>query len=399
MGNNTHSDPIKLSDYRYPGEIWSLVVTFTLIALVYALVIWIFPNDHDQVLKVLLITLAGVAVYVVIVIIQQRTAIGTLVHVGPRQFQEVYDLSMSAAERLSMHPVPVYVKRSSDMNIYPLGLWRKPLIVITSSMVDQLSTEDLRFYIARELTHIQAGHTWLRVILKPLGSDVAIIGKLLNSMIFGDWVNRSELTADRGGFIVCRSLTTSIKAMLKLGVGVSLFKQLDIEEFLNQIHDVSNMSGRLTELIAGQLYLTQRVRALTEFALSDRVQEVTHDEHSQTQIIGNLPDSFIRPVGAKEKTKATKFLLVAVADNKQYLLDKKRTGIGRSQENDIVVENNQASRHHADIILQGEEFYIVDKDSINGVLLNGIRINKPTRITPGDCILISNLEYVFTTQS
>lgn len=64
-----------------------------------------------------------------------------------------------------------------------------------------MEMEDLKFFIARELSHIQAGHTWLRVLLKPLGSDVAIIGKLVNTLIFGDWANRSELTADRGALI------------------------------------------------------------------------------------------------------------------------------------------------------------------------------------------------------
>lgn len=399
MGNNIPSASFRLSDYRYPGELWSLVVTFALIALVYALIILIFPDNFAQVWKALAFTLAGVVVYVVIVIINQRTAIGTLVHVSPHQFPEIYELSMSVAERLSMRPVRVYVKRSSDMNIYPLGLWSKPLIVITSSMVDQLDSDDLRFFIAREFSHILVGHTWLRVILKPLGSDVAIIGKLLNNMIFGDWINRSELTADRGGFIACGSLTISIRAMLKLGVGVALFSKMDIQEFLNQIHDVSNMGGRITELVAGQPYLTQRVRALTEFSLSDSGRQVTHGEHAQTRIIENLPDSFVRPAKATKKPKSVKPLLVTVADNEQYVLSKMCTAIGRSPENDIVVKNSRASRHHAEIIMKGKDFYIIDKDSINGVWLNGRKINTPTRLTHGDRILISKQEYIFTTQS
>ena len=387
---------VRLSDYRYPGELWSLVITFTLIALVYALLIWIFPNNLSQILKALAFTLAGVAVYVVFVIIQQRAAIGTLVRASPRQFPELYELSTTAAARLSMRPVRVYVIRAAGMNVYPLGLWSKPLIVITSSMVDHLEMEDLQFFIARELSHIQAGHTWLRVLLKPLGSSVAIIGKLLNTMIFGDWINRSELTADRGAFIVCGSLTTSIRAMLKFGVGVKLFNQMDIQEFLDQIQDVSNVSSRITALVAGQPYLTHRVRALTEFALSAKVQQLTQDEHTQTRILKNLPSEFIQSESAKRNLKAPESLLVSVTDNKQFMLHKEHTSIGRSTENDIVIEHSQVSRRHAEIALQGNEFYIADKGSSNGVWLNGKKIHEPARLTDGDRVLIGKLEYVFT---
>jgi hypothetical protein len=347
----------------------------------------------------LALTVAGAAVYMIFIMIQQRSAIGTLVRASPRQFPELYELSMEAAKRLSMRPVRVYVERAAGMRVYPLGLWSKPLIVITSSMVDHLEKEDLRFFIARELSHIQAGHTWLRVLLKPLGSNVAIIGKLLNTLIFGDWINRSELTADRGAFIVCGSLTTSIRAMLKFGVGVRLFDQMDIQEFLDQIHDVNNIGSRITALVAGQPYLTHRVRSLTEFALSAEVQQLTKDEHTQTRILKNLPSEFVHHGNTKGNLKAPESLLVSVSDNKKFVLCKEHTSIGRSLENDIVIENNRVSRHHAEVVLQGNEFYIADKGSSNGVWLNGKKIEGPVRLAHGDHISIDELKYVYTRKS
>src|SRR4030095_5705266 len=101
--------------------------------------------------------------------------------------------------------------------------------------------DNLQFFIGRELGHIKAGHTWLRTLLKPLGADVPGIGQLLHSVIFGDWINRTEYTADRAGFIACRSLTTAISTMLKFGVGVRLFEKLDIKEFLDQVNQVSSL--------------------------------------------------------------------------------------------------------------------------------------------------------------
>ncbi|HMX30200.1 MAG TPA: M48 family metallopeptidase, partial [Blastocatellia bacterium] len=230
----------KVRHYRYPGELLSLMLTFLFLIGLFALAAFYFPSTWSATLKALTITLSGLAVYVVTVKLQQRAAFGTLVRVSARQFPELYDLATVAAERLSSPKVGVYVKRSSEMNIYTLGLWQRPIIVLTSSLVDQMEPGNLQFFIGREIGHIQAGHTWLRTLLKPLGSDVPVIGKLLNSVIFGDWINRAEFTADRAGLVACRSLTVAVSTMRKFGVGIRLFEKLDIREFLEQINEVRN---------------------------------------------------------------------------------------------------------------------------------------------------------------
>ena len=184
--------------------------------------------------------------------------------------------------------------------------------------------------------------------------------------------------------------------MLRFSVGDNLFSQLDIQEFLDQIHDVSNMSSRITALVAGQPYLTHRVRALTEFALSAKVQDLTQGERNQTRILKSLPSEFVQSGSAKRNSRAPESLLVSVTDNKQFVLRKEHTSIGRSLENDIVIENSHVSRHHAEIVLHGREFYIADKSSSNGVWVNGKQIKEPVRLTPGDHISIEELKYVFT---
>ena len=197
IASNRQPQQVRLRDYRYPGELLSLTLTFVLLLSIYALLTIFFPATWSTTVKTLLITLAGLAVFVFTVKLQQRAAFGTLVRVGLRQFPELNQLATTAAERLASTPVPVYVKRSSEMNIYTLGFWRQPLIVMTSSLIDQMLPDELQFFIGRELGHIHAGHAWLRTLLKPLGADVPIIGRLLNSVVFGDWMNRTELTADR----------------------------------------------------------------------------------------------------------------------------------------------------------------------------------------------------------
>lgn len=425
---------VRLRDYRYSGELLSLFLTFLFLSVLYALAAIFFSQSWAMTLKALLITMAGLAVYVFTVKLQQRAAFGTMVRVSARQFPELYDLANLVAERLSSPPVLVYVKRSSEMNIYTLGLWQRPIIVLTSSLVDQMESDNLQFFIGREVGHIQAGHTWLRTLLKPLGADVPVIGKLLNSVIFGDWINRTEFTADRAGFIACRSLTSAVSTMLKFGIGVRLYEKLDIGAFLEQINEVRNVGGHLTEIVAETPYLTQRVRSLVRFALSDQYQTFSSEKRGNTQILRAIPEAFVssklnleelgfsaqvKPaVEKKLQAKSAQNLddqitvadlslddlddlnafdpgrmLVDVLDSSEFKLRRLLTRIGRNQDNDIVLNNDRVSRYHAEIVCEGESLKVVDRQSRNGVWVNGQRIKEAAELKPGDKVRIGKQEF------
>jgi len=424
---------IKLRDYRYPGEVRSLLLTFLVLISLYILAAFVFPTSWEQSAKTVAITLLGLGVYVITVFVQQRGALGSLVRVGPRQFPELHERALMAAEFLSNPPVAVHVKRQSEMNIYTLGFWRQPIIVVTSSMVDQMDLDNLQFFIGREIGHIRAGHTWLRTLLRPLGTEVPVIGRLLNSVIFGDWINRTELTADRAGFIACRSLTTSVSTMLKFGVGIRLYEKLDIRQFLEQINEVRNVRGRMTEIVSEMPYLTQRVRTLVRFALSPQFQQIVPERRTYTQILSALPMNFLnssqmravdeveerrrKTGGAKgqssddeihtaedpitlfdelediENADEGLFQLVACDTNQTYVLRRSLTRIGRQRDNDIVIAHERVSRHHAEIEREGARLFIQDHSSRNGVWLNGWRISEKTELKSGDQIRIGRQEF------
>ncbi|MBS1812705.1 MAG: FHA domain-containing protein [Acidobacteria bacterium] len=417
---------IKLRHYRYPGEVSSLLLTFLILASLYALAIRFFPSNATQVWQTLFFTVLGLGVYIVTVIIQQRSAFGTLVRVSQKQFPEIYEAGTIAASRLSAPHVPIYVKRASEQNIYTLGLLKQPIIVITSSMIDQMSNESLQFFIGREIGHIRAGHTWLRTLLRPLGSNIPVIGKLLDSVIFGDWMNRTEFTADRAGLIACKSLTVSISTMLKFGVGTSLFQKLDIREFLAQINDVRSVGGRVTEIVAEQPYLIQRIRRLVRFALSNEASPLASRANYNTGILEQIPDAFIDTNGIAfrdsippaaetettidfdpEDTSADdspldnsvdpRFSLIAVSDNEVYPLRRLETRLGRNIDNDIVIaDDDRVSRYHAEIKRENKQLLLLDCGSRNGVWLNQQRLDKSAKLRAGDRIRIGRKEFIFT---
>ncbi|MBV1850318.1 ATP-binding cassette domain-containing protein [Catellatospora tritici] len=72
-----------------------------------------------------------------------------------------------------------------------------------------------------------------------------------------------------------------------------------------------------------------------------------------------------------------------------------RTRLGRDSDNDIVISDLQASRHHAELRRVGNAYQIVDLGSRNGTFLNGRQVVKATTLHAGDLVSIGRHEMLF----
>ncbi len=69
--------------------------------------------------------------------------------------------------------------------------------------------------------------------------------------------------------------------------------------------------------------------------------------------------------------------------------------IGRSTDNDIVIQDVLASRHHAFLIQTPLGTEIRDAHSVNGTFVNGVRVGSAV-LTEGDVVTIGNVDLVFS---
>lgn len=75
-----------------------------------------------------------------------------------------------------------------------------------------------------------------------------------------------------------------------------------------------------------------------------------------------------------------------------------RNVIGRDRRSDIVISDDQASSHHADLVFRPEErrFILMDHNSTNGTYVNESEIEPRRDLSPKDVIRIGSHRFLFT---
>ncbi len=71
----------------------------------------------------------------------------------------------------------------------------------------------------------------------------------------------------------------------------------------------------------------------------------------------------------------------------RVVVEKRRITIGRTSDNDVILENRGISRRHASIIHNGQTVEIIDNESLNGILVNNRKVSAEI-LKDGDVITI-----------
>lgn len=87
-------------------------------------------------------------------------------------------------------------------------------------------------------------------------------------------------------------------------------------------------------------------------------------------------------------------LVVLGSKRRAYPLSKDALTIGRLETCDIALDDPGASRRHAEVRREGDEWFLIDLDSTNGTLLNGRSVRRQ-RLSPKDIVLIGTTQIQF----
>lgn len=174
------------------------------------------------------------------------------VRCGPNQFKTLHEILRESCSVLDMPEPELYVTSNPFPNAFAGGVER-PYITLRSSIIDNLTDEQLYHLIGHELGHIKAGHilyfsvaSILYPLLEMIGrrtlglGDVASIGLIL---AFFEWSRQAEITADRAGLLVAQSLDISLDANLRMAAGPNRFAhELSRDAFMDQARAYQEMT-------------------------------------------------------------------------------------------------------------------------------------------------------------
>ncbi|MBV8990212.1 MAG: FHA domain-containing protein [Solirubrobacterales bacterium] len=116
------------------------------------------------------------------------------------------------------------------------------------------------------------------------------------------------------------------------------------------------------------------------------------EEGGRTLIYGSA-ERISEPLEERAQVRQERALLLV--DGKRLVVGPAGATIGRSRQCDVVLDDPNISREHAEIRPRGGSWVLTDLGSTNGSVLNGRRIEGPEVIKPGDAIELGTSAITF----
>jgi hypothetical protein len=139
---------------------------------------------------------------------------------------------------------------------------------------------------------------------------------------------------------------------------------------------------------------------LGEFGIQTRVvrpsegpeQAAAHEESGRTMIYSTA-ERVAEPL--EERARSRQQTALVIVEGKRLLVGPTGVTLGRSRECDVVLDDPNVSRKHAEIRPRGGAWVVTDLGSTNGVSVNGRRINGPEVVKAGDEIELGTSKISF----
>jgi hypothetical protein len=86
----------------------------------------------------------------------------------------------------------------------------------------------------------------------------------------------------------------------------------------------------------------------------------------------------------------------ALDENTEFVLDSAGITIGRGAQNDVALDDDEfASATHARVEPRRDGVWLEDTGSTNGTFVNGVKLSRPRKLTPGDLLRVGETDLRF----
>ena len=109
-----------------------------------------------------------------------------------------------------------------------------------------------------------------------------------------------------------------------------------------------------------------------------------------------IPISTMAVQSALAEQPARLMVISRLLSGNEFVLDRPSLVLGRTPENDIILNHKSISRHHAKIVREGDRHVILDLESANGVRVGGVEHDR-VELQGGDVIELGEVKLRFMT--
>ncbi|MEQ1875433.1 MAG: M48 family metallopeptidase [Bdellovibrionia bacterium] len=214
-------------------------------------------------------------------------------HLTPQIAPKIHEIGRKCKERLGLTAdLDFYVYQDLFFNAFcypPDADGKKIYVVLTSSLMEKFSHDELSFVIGHEIGHFLFEHHRLpvRYIVERAHDHLTP----LHIMKLFAWKRNAEVTADRVGLMCCDNFSAAARAFFKLSSGVTAEEAIDfkLHEYLEQFRDLKEEMNK-EDAQPEDFYSTHplsplRVKALEIFEQSETFNKLLG------RVGGKIPES------------------------------------------------------------------------------------------------------------
>lgn len=203
--------------------------------------------------------------FLITAILFRANAMGNMILISEEQFPHLHQMVMEGSKKLGLDYTPEAFLYNSDgiFNAYARQTFGHKYLLLTSSLVDAVTDEQIKFVIGHELGHHAAGH------LNLVGFWLRFPARII-PFLHKAYSRQCEYTCDKIGYFLSRDVENSCTAIQMLGCGCQkLNGKMNLFAFEKQESLVPTTSGYFAELLRSHPRLTRRVIALKNTRLFD----------------------------------------------------------------------------------------------------------------------------------
>lgn len=269
---------------------------------------------------------------------------GNAVRVGPTQFPLLWGLHVENCATFGWERIPeLYVTQTPIFNAGAYGI-DDPFIVINSSALELLDTDEQRALLAHELGHVMSGHALYRTIaaviaMVSLGAlpMLASIVLLPVKYAFLEWSRKSELSADRAALLGSQDLAATMRLFMKMAGGGNTTNirpgDLNLEPFLQQANEYASSNDGLDIVykVLSTLALTHPMNVVRAAEVQRWVQSGDYDRIIAGEYPRRGADEDTRPLG-DDVRDAGEYYKQEIKDVAEHLKNAAKRATDRAKE-------------------------------------------------------------------